>query len=513
MAVTISPLDLALDVENPRFVILASREQADIRKYLVTYEDVCQLATAINEYGSLLPGERIVVLQENDKYVVVEGNRRTCSLQFLLSRDLIPDGFAHRIPHASAAVIEKCSNIEVDVLPDRNSALELMTKRHIQGVKQWKPLAKKQFFAVNYQDGYGQSIQGLSRITGIREGEIRDDIRDYKFFFDVYTKYVSNHPEFDREIIVLKTDPFWRIFKAKFEHPAGNRISPKDFLQITYDDTLNTVSGLPPALFEQITQLVFEQTIVQEAVTTRNVLTDVDGIMPLLQAVVDCTTGEEENGPASTTEHTPNAEEATTPEAGQDGAGPMPPRDTEGGATSGSGSEDLSGGPRPGGPAPRSFFETISWRGKLSPSNPSHQGLLYPINELYELSSQNCSRQKAYRTFPIATGMVLRTVYEQALRLRLTQVGLWGTYMQGINRGFPTLSSMEGFICAGENKPIVFPDQGLLLAYDRVIAATHREFLNANIHYPGNINVTADSLEAIAAGGMFSVIQGIINLL
>ena len=217
--------------------------------------------------------------------------------------------------------------------------------------------------------------------------------------------------------------------------------------------------------------------------------------------------------PAPTTEHTPNAEEATTPEAGQDAAGPMPPRDTEGEADSGSGSDDLSGGPRPGGPAPRSFFETISWRGKLSPSNPSHQGLLYAINELYGLSSQNCGRQKAYRTFSIATGMVLRTVYEQALRLRLTQVGLWGTYMQGITRGFPTLSSMEDFICAGANKPVVFPDQGLLLAYDRVIAATHREFLNANIHYPGNINVTADSLEAIAAGGMFSVIQGIINLL
>lgn len=329
----------------------------------------------------------------------------------------------------------------------------------------------------------------------------------------MYTKYASNHPEFDREIIVLKTDPLWRIFKAKFEYPAGNRISPKDFLQISYDDTLNTVSSLPPALFEQITQLVFEQTIVQEAVTTRNVLTDVDGIMPLLQAVVDCTTDEEENGPAPTTEHTPNAEEATTPEAGQDAAGPMPPRDTEGEADSGSGSDDLSGGPRPGGPAPRSFFETISWRGKLSPSNPSHQGLLYAINELYGLSSQNCGRQKAYRTFSIATGMVLRTVYEQALRLRLTQVGLWGTYMQGITRGFPTLSSMEDFICAGANKPVVFPDQGLLLAYDRVIAATHREFLNANIHYPGNINVTADSLEAIAAGGMFSVIQGIINLL
>ena len=40
MAIAISPLDLLLDTENPRFVILQSREQADIRKYLVTYEDV-----------------------------------------------------------------------------------------------------------------------------------------------------------------------------------------------------------------------------------------------------------------------------------------------------------------------------------------------------------------------------------------------------------------------------------------------------------------------------------------
>lgn len=513
MAVTVSPLDLVLDVENPRFVILASRKQEDIRKYLVTYEDVCQLATAINEYGSLLPGERIVVLRENDKYVVVEGNRRTCSLQFLLSRDLIPDGFVHRIPHTSAAVIEKCSSIEVDVLPDRNAALELMTKRHIQGVKQWKPLAKKQFFAANYLDGRGQSVQDLSRITGIREGEIKDDIRDYKFFSNVYTKYASNHPEFNREIIVLKTDPFWRIFKAKFEYPTGCKVSPKDFLRISYDDTFNTVSSLPPILFEQITQLVFERTIVQEAVTTRNVLTEVEGILPLLRAVVDFATDKDGNEPTPTTEYPSDAEKTFSPETVNNETGPLSSHDIKGETNNDSSSYDVGGGPRPGGPAPRSFFETISWRGKLNPSNQLHQGLLYAINELYGLSSQHCSRQKAYRIFPIATGMVLRTVYEQALKLRLNQVGLWGTYIQGLNHKLPTLSSMETFICNGTNKPVVFPDQSLLLAYDRVIAATHRDFLNANIHYPGNINVTADSLEAIAAGGMFSVIQGIINLL
>ena len=133
MAIAISPLDLLLDTENPRFVILQSREQADIRKYLVTYEDVCQLATDINTYGRLLPGERIVALHEGDKYVVVEGNRRTCSLQMLLNRELIPDGFAHRIPHTSASILTNCSNIEVDILYYTNQD-HIALSQYVRGV-------------------------------------------------------------------------------------------------------------------------------------------------------------------------------------------------------------------------------------------------------------------------------------------------------------------------------------------------------------------------------------------
>lgn len=523
MSVTLSPLELMLDTENPRFVILNSRDQADIRRYLVTYEDVCQLATAINEYGSLLPGERIVVLREDNRYVVVEGNRRTCSLQLLLSRDLIPDGFVHRIPHTSDKILENCGSIEVDVLPDRNAALELMSKRHIEGVKQWKPLAKKQFFAANYKDGRGQSVRDLSRITGIKESEIKEDIRDYKFFFYVYEKYCERHPDFNKEIIVLKTDPFWRIFKAKFEYPAGEKISPKDFFDITYDDTLNTICGVDKELFEQTALLVFEKAIVQEAITTRNFLTDVEGIYPLLQSIIEKKavaasesgekTNTDENGAQKPPADGNSGEQA--PQSGNSGSTP-PQDDTSAPGTSGNNTGDNhgpSGGPRPGGPPPRTFFEALSWYGKLDPTNQDHQGLLCAVNELYGLSNTNCGRQKSYKTFPVATGMILRTVYEQALRLRLIQVGCWGDYCKTLSGKLPTLKSMEDFINVGANKPIVFPDRGMVIIYDRVIAATHREFLNANIHYPGNINVTADSLEAVAAGGMFALIQGIINLI
>ena len=80
------------------------------------------------------------------------------------------------------------------------------------------------------------------------------------------------------------------------------------------------------------------------------------------------------------------------------------------------------------------------------------------------------------------------------------------------NNIFPTLKSMEEFIRKGERLDAVFPDQELKRAFNRVIAFSHREFLNENIHYAENIRVTSESLEAIAAGGMFRLIQGIIDL-
>jgi len=506
MAITISPLDLVLDDKNPRFVILTRRDQAAIRTYLVTYEEILKLTTDINEYGGLLPGERIVVLEENNKYVVVEGNRRTCALQFLLSRELIPGIFKHKIPYASESVIKNCSKIEVDVLENSNAALELMAKRHIQGIKQWKPLAKKQFFAVNYRDGKGQTIRELSEITGIKEHEIRNDIRDYKFFLDVYQKYVSTHKDFKRELIELKTEPFWRIFKAKFKDAKGNKVSPKDFLKISFDKTHNTVSGLPSSLFEQITQLVFEQTIAEGATNTRNDLTGVNGIDSLLQAVE--TSADVGGNEAVSAEHSVNTGGASLTKVEQEGANPVHPHEPENKNGSSPAPGGVSGGQRPGGPSPDPFFQTISWDGKLDPSELSHRGLLSTIKELHDLSCK-----KAYRSYPIATGMLLRTVYEQALQLRLSQAGLWEELDKRPRGWLPTLSSMEDFISTGKNKSRVFEERKLQRAYDRVVKSEHREVLNANIHNPGDIAVTAASLEAIARGGMFSLIQGIINLL
>jgi hypothetical protein len=75
------------------------------------------------------------------------------------------------------------------------------------------------------------------------------------------------------------------------------------------------------------------------------------------------------------------------------------------------------------------------------------------------------------------------------------------------------LRGIEDFINKAEHKNIVLPKKEMILAFDRIIAAKDREFLNSNIHYTGNINVSSSTLEGIAKGGMYSLIQNIINLL
>lgn len=515
MTATVSPLDLVLDTKNPRFVILDDRSQKNIIEYLVAYEDVCELATSICEYGGLLPGERIVALEEEGHYVVVEGNRRACVLKLLLSRSLIPDKFTHRFPVASAELIENCASIEVDVLPDRKAALELMSKRHIEGVKQWKPLAKKQFFAVSFNDGNGKSVNELSEITGIKASEICRHIRDYKFFLSVYQKYCEKHPEYNKTIVQLKTDPFWRIFTVIFEYPQGHLVHPKDFLKIKYDKSHNTISELHGTLFEQITQLVFREAIVEERITTRHVLSDVNCIKPLLYAVVhDFETREPDGDSSDVASSPPNTgnDPCATDIANQG----MPPKDNSEPA----GTPDeiaKSGGPCPGGPAPRQFFEGVSWEGKLSPQKSEHAGLLISLSELYNISKETCKGKKAYQVFPVGTGMILRTVYEQALRLRMKEVHIWGAYMQTLKIAskplLPTLKSMETYICSDDNLAKMFPDETLIYCFNRIKGLQHRDFLNANIHNPGEVCVTPESLESIASGGLYTLIQGIINYL
>ena len=122
-------------------------------------------------------------------------------------------------------------------------------------------------------------------------------------------------------------------------------------------------------------------------------------------------------------------------------------------------------------------------------------------------------RQKAYEVFPASAGMILRTAYEQVLILELKRAQLWNPFMQTVRRyNYPTLKGIEDFAKESDNKSQIFPTDDLKAAFQSIITYHQRDFLNANIHSPGMIRVTSDSLKGIAQAGMFTLIQGLIEL-
>ncbi len=510
MSILVNPLDLILDLENPRFVRIDGGDLSAIRKYMATFEDVCSLANDINNNNGLLLGERIVVIQENGQYLVMEGNRRTCALQFLLDRNLIPNGFQHRIPTVNPETLRHIGQIDVDVAPDRDYAVNLMGKRHITGVKRWKPLAKKRFFAGMFIRG--NTINDLSSITGISSSEIRKDIRDYKFLLSASRQYKVAHPEFNEDIISYEISRFLRIFDSKQQTREGLQAA-REILKIRYDDREDTLSDLPTGLFEQIVELVFQTTIVDGTVTTRRTLFDVPGVESLLETELGNLINGPNSEPPTTPFPTPQILD-TTPRKPSHGT--IPPTNVPTPMTTPPPSpQPMPGGPTPGGDPPPTFFEHISWHGKLDPANQDHVGLIVALNELYNMSTNTFKvagrYEKIYSQFPVGAGMLFRTAYEQALKLQLKKTGLWDSFIAPFlkSNSFPMLSKIESH--TQTNASVALPKSDMRSALSRIIRAAQREFLNGNIHDPGIFRATPATLEGIASGGMFTLIQLIID--
>ena len=70
------PKKLQLDSQNPRIEVDPTATQEQIRLKLLELEDVLDLARGIERNEGLFYGERIIVVEEANKFIVLEGNRR-----------------------------------------------------------------------------------------------------------------------------------------------------------------------------------------------------------------------------------------------------------------------------------------------------------------------------------------------------------------------------------------------------------------------------------------------------
>lgn len=138
---------LYLDPKNPRHIPIEN--QKAIISYLIENEKVKDLAKDIAEKGMTNPLDLVGIITEDNKKLVVEGNRRVCALKLLDKPCLAPKKHQKYFTTLQGKVKNQITKIPVHVFPNRDEAQPWLSTLHTASSntsrKPWSPEQKTRF--------------------------------------------------------------------------------------------------------------------------------------------------------------------------------------------------------------------------------------------------------------------------------------------------------------------------------------------------------------------------------
>lgn len=152
-------VNLVLDPQNVRLEI-EDLSQDEIIKDLFKNEQTFTILRSIIDYG-WLPDETPVVIEENGKTFIIEGNRRVASLKCLLNPKLLPEEFQKRVEKLTEG-LAPITEIEVLVAPDRASTDRYLASKHTVNTRRpWTALRRASFYYA--QKEKGETVEQLMK--------------------------------------------------------------------------------------------------------------------------------------------------------------------------------------------------------------------------------------------------------------------------------------------------------------------------------------------------------------
>lgn len=172
--------ELKFDEMNPRLPnrLLGITEELKVIDYMVKNGNILELMRSISEMGYSEAEPILVVLDgEDQKYIVVEGNRRLTAVK------LLNDPCLAKVRIASIQEIVKEAKfipMEIPVIQydSRKEILDYLGYRHITGVKEWGALEKARYLDQLYQTHYTVENKGciykeLAKMIGSKSDYVR----------------------------------------------------------------------------------------------------------------------------------------------------------------------------------------------------------------------------------------------------------------------------------------------------------------------------------------------------
>ncbi len=166
---------LHLDSKNPRLGReTLSRAPRDIIQYLFDNDKALQIAESIATRG-YFPNEPLLAVKENDKLVVIEGNRRLAALKALREPGLLEGPFGRKVETFARRISDPASiaRVPVTIAPSRRATDRQIVGRHIgTPVLAWKAENRASFILEKLEEGY-DNVQ-LSSELGFTLADIQN---------------------------------------------------------------------------------------------------------------------------------------------------------------------------------------------------------------------------------------------------------------------------------------------------------------------------------------------------
>lgn len=162
----ISVASLHLDTKNPRLGReTLSRAPREIIQHLFEHNKVLDVADSIVTRG-FFPNEPLLAVRENDRLIVVEGNRRLAALKALREPGLLEGSLARQVERLSRRITDPqaIAAVPVTIAPSRRATDRQIVGRHIgTSVLAWQAENRASFILDKLEEGY-------------ENDELRDDL-------------------------------------------------------------------------------------------------------------------------------------------------------------------------------------------------------------------------------------------------------------------------------------------------------------------------------------------------